>query len=855
MTSLSQISLSAAAVVAVAIAIKGFILLGGTFAVTRFMRNAAADTRHQMWTATFAALILLPVLHLVLPMWSVPVLPSGAEVPAVEMAQDLGSITDAAPLLVAESAPAGIEVGQGLLADGPALPANPMLSIGPAAGNLVLALRSAIEGASSLFLLWLGGSLLVGLGWIIAALAASRLIDSGEPLLDAKWQTLLERLTAEMEIDRPVRLIKSNRIAVPAVWGNLEPVVVLPVDATAWPAIRREAVLAHELAHLARRDAFTQWIAQCAVALHWFNPLAWMAYRRSMLEREHACDDWVLRLGTAPTDYADSLIAIARTIKREGMGRERLVLEAVAPMARASHLEGRIISILDTNRKRMGAGLRGLLTAAALCTIVLLPLAAFHPVARDTGKVATLTDPVSSSGFFTGTDASVADESTESRNQDFVWDGRVAAGATIIVHGANSNVIARRTTGDRIQVRAVTVRGRSARGDVRYVARPSRDGVALCAIFPGQDESCTLRSGPHGRAEANGLSVNWEIDVPANTHFATNVGNGNVQASGLDSDLTLRTSNGNVRADTRRTASVTTSNGNIELRAADIGTVQSSNGRISATIERGQWSGDASVRTTNGSITVVLPPSVNADIVLRTSNGRATSDFDLGQTRGRRAVTRLGGRLGNGGRTLNLQSTNGAVDLRNASRRSEVTPSERNSITSAHVATDHVRSDGARLGMEVSGIIQEVLAGLGSLDALSATDRLQITRETERTLSTVEREMSTTLSELTYLERASVQEALEAASREVQSARREVRRVHGEPRQIQREAIREAQIETERALQEAHKDIERAREDARTLQDDHRREIRRRVEADGPGDDPGWQSAAPNCAPVLGDLT
>jgi bla regulator protein blaR1 len=88
-------------------------------------------------------------------------------------------------------------------------------------------------------------------------------------------------------------------------WGIVYPVVLLPDDADSWPEERRRFVLVHEMAHVKRLDALTQLAGQLALALFWFDPLMWVANRRMQLEREHACDDYVLRHGTAPSKYAD----------------------------------------------------------------------------------------------------------------------------------------------------------------------------------------------------------------------------------------------------------------------------------------------------------------------------------------------------------------------------------------------------------------------------------------------------------------------------------------------------------------------------------------------------------------------
>jgi beta-lactamase regulating signal transducer with metallopeptidase domain len=70
----------------------------------------------------------------------------------------------------------------------------------------------------------------------------------------------------------------------PMVWGLFRPVLLLPAVPHAGRR-RLEAVLLHELAHVRRRDALTQLVAELARAVYWFNPLVWIAARQMYLER------------------------------------------------------------------------------------------------------------------------------------------------------------------------------------------------------------------------------------------------------------------------------------------------------------------------------------------------------------------------------------------------------------------------------------------------------------------------------------------------------------------------------------------------------------------------------------------
>ncbi len=93
--------------------------------------------------------------------------------------------------------------------------------------------------------------------------------------------------------------------------GCSRPVLLLPagiVERLTPPQL--EAVLAHELCHVRRRDNLTAAIHMIVEALFWFHPLVWWIGARLVEERERACDEDVLRLGTEPQVYAEGILRV-----------------------------------------------------------------------------------------------------------------------------------------------------------------------------------------------------------------------------------------------------------------------------------------------------------------------------------------------------------------------------------------------------------------------------------------------------------------------------------------------------------------------------------------------------------------
>jgi hypothetical protein len=156
----------------------------------------------------------------------------------------------------------------------------------------------------------------------------------------------------------------------PMTWGMLTPTILLPEAAAQWPSDRMHNVLAHELAHVRRRDGFVQSTAQLACAVYWFNPLAWYAAYRMRTERERACDDHVLRLGVNPEDYADTLVRVARDVTSRS--RPIATMSTMA-MTQASGFERRLRAILNRRKSRrtLSGKSVGVLTSVALLLTML----------------------------------------------------------------------------------------------------------------------------------------------------------------------------------------------------------------------------------------------------------------------------------------------------------------------------------------------------------------------------------------------------------------------------------------------------------------------------------------------------
>jgi TonB family protein len=321
----------------------GFLLLAG-------VRRQPAAVRHLILAAAILLAAAQPIANLVMPSWIVPAIWPAPRPVSVPVA---GPRVDTAT---------SFEV------------------IAPARQPASL-FQPAVIG----IWLWAAGAA-IGLAGMAAAL--SWLIWLGYRGKDAggEWSTITGELSRALAIRRPVCVRITRHPAVLATWGVLRPIVLLPSDAASWPAERIRVVLAHELAHVARRDWLVHLIAELARAVYWFNPLFWIACARLRGDSEQACDDIVIEHGITRTSYAAHLVDLARAFRVHG----RLWLPAPT-MARPSTLERRIRIMLNPPTDRRPLTTRSRVAIVGVLLAIALPIAAASQGAGAPGGV--LRDP------------------------------------------------------------------------------------------------------------------------------------------------------------------------------------------------------------------------------------------------------------------------------------------------------------------------------------------------------------------------------------------------------------------------------------------------------------------------------
>lgn len=405
-------------------AVRGAVILAVVLVALRVLARSAAAARRSVLVGGFLIVIALPIASAVLPAVHVRGEARPAAVPAHPSASAVpDSIVDATASEMAASTHEPVDV---------------RVEAGRAGESTSIVSPLAIVVA-----LWALGAVVVLARLGIGIVRARRLVRGA-------------RFVETLDVGgRPVQVRISKTIETPAVTGLLDAVVLLPHEAESWTAERRRIVLAHELAHVTSHDCLVSVLAQVAVAMHWFDPLVWIAARRLRMERELAADDRVLEQGVLASTYAEHLLALATS--------QRAVPAGVLAMAERSHVADRIRAVLAARRGRPSGRARLAMATGSLAFATLIacatpdrepaPAPVNEPSKSDTRAVTTIDPKIQA----------IAEDEIERMNQE--WSP--CAAIVLVLDPRTGNVV------------AASYRGGTESTAERAAARPMRPGSTL----------------------------------------------------------------------------------------------------------------------------------------------------------------------------------------------------------------------------------------------------------------------------------------------------------------------------------------------------------------------------------------
>jgi len=243
-------------------------------------------------------------------------------------------------------------------------------------GGGAVALESSGIALSSLGLiavLWAAGFMVV-IGFAIAQSNQLRqVLVASEPAPDTLGSRVAD-ICRRLGLRRaPPTVVVNDRVP-PMLWAFLGSVrLILPGELlTRLDANETDTLLAHELAHLARRDHWVRHLELAALALFWWNPIAWWATSRLRRAQELCCDQRVAELlPDQRRAYADTLVETARFLS----GRRLPIGSPARAMADLSQMKGRIRMIMsDPHTRRIS------LTAKIIAAFILVAAVAITPM-------------------------------------------------------------------------------------------------------------------------------------------------------------------------------------------------------------------------------------------------------------------------------------------------------------------------------------------------------------------------------------------------------------------------------------------------------------------------------------------
>jgi len=453
----------------IGIALKSLLIAGLTLGLLKLLAKRSAAERSWVAHIGLFALVIMAFAPIVLPAWNVeaPALLSASAEPAAA-AQPL--VTPSAAPHASTSAVATMPVA--------AKPAPATLS--------PLAAATALYAVPAAILLFL------------TALALIRLVTlqaRADVLVDSHWLSALARAQRRMGFKHGTALLTSDDLASPISWGLIRPVILLnsrAVEATG----EAEAIIAHELAHVARMDWIKLLLARVATALFWFNPLVWMLAREAHQLREEAADDSVLAADIVDTDYAQLLVGVAR---HECPG---LLLGAHGVAPSKSSLARRVARVLDGKSVRgpvarsfaLGVFSGAILVAAPLAALTVTPatpkaakpatrFAASEPAAPyypETREVPTDLPSIIARGVSTSVTAAVT-AASGAASASVEPDFRAVSSSGSSVESSNGTMVARSSNGA-----TVTMYPPDAQGRRKMISRAPSGATVVTYAYADQ---------------------------------------------------------------------------------------------------------------------------------------------------------------------------------------------------------------------------------------------------------------------------------------------------------------------------------------------------------------------------------
>jgi beta-lactamase regulating signal transducer with metallopeptidase domain len=440
--------------------------------------------------------------------------------------------------------------------------------------------------ALGLVSVWLAGSISLIIFSMLRILRFRKLLQYGAVPADESIQSLARDAAAKLGQPLDAEILVTTARTPPFVWWlGIRPQIVLPNGILkGLPIGEQRLVIAHELAHIQRKDHLVRWLEWFAVSWLWWNPLVWIARYGLRNSEELACDALVLRaLKPEPREYGSCLLSVA-----EALSERILVTPSLAcTMSSGQSLEQRIVLIMSSGLTNRPSMLLRSFSAAIAGIVLLLGVAGGKDPSEepDPWPESTLPRPEEQSEQATIPAREKLLE-TQSAPRRAILEKIVDHVSSIHVATLNSSIhIVRDETVNTVHITAEIEPSSDEISDSLFASE-----VGAVKLIADQDD---------GQLE---VGLGWNSDS-------------GVQPTRLTSKLTLRVPK-------LKTIAVESVNGNL-LVEGDVGEVQAES--VNASIEIRNIVESAKVESVNGTLKLSLADSARCNIEATSAN----SDISL----------------------------------------------------------------------------------------------------------------------------------------------------------------------------------------------------------------------------------
>ncbi len=174
-------------------------------------------------------------------------------------------------------------------------------------------------GLALLLLVWTVGSLVLAGRLLVGRFLLLRFCARSRVVADERLCERVQGIARKLGLKQGVQVLETGRIQTPVVFGLVRLTIALPVGFTErFERRQQEAILAHELAHLAARDPLWYLLADALVSVLWWHPLVWVARARLQVTSEMAADEACVLAKHGPETLAECLVTIAQEMHGQG---------------------------------------------------------------------------------------------------------------------------------------------------------------------------------------------------------------------------------------------------------------------------------------------------------------------------------------------------------------------------------------------------------------------------------------------------------------------------------------------------------------------------------------------------------